>query len=89
MLAMNQHAATMLVLGTIGLVALVALALGLAGGSTTSEGSLFQPTDPEAGAAVSGCSPRRGGRYWESPCAPPTTACRCNSQPHRNVWTVS
>ena len=57
---MSQNATAMLVLGAIGLVALVALALGLAGGSTTSGGSLFQPADPEAGAAVSGLFAEEG-----------------------------
>ena len=57
---MSRDATAMLALGAIGLVALVALALGLAGGSTTSEGSLFQPADPEAGAAVSGLFAEEG-----------------------------
>ena len=50
----------MLALGAIGLVALVALALGLAGGGTTSEGSLFQPADPDMGTAVSGLFAEKG-----------------------------
>ena len=57
---MSHNAATLLALGAIGLVAVIALALGLAGGSTTSEGSLFQPADPEAGAAVSGLFAEEG-----------------------------
>ena len=51
---MSRNAAALLALGAIGLVAVVALALGVGGGSTTSEGSLFAPAHPEAGAAVSG-----------------------------------
>ena len=57
---MSRNDATMLVFGAIGLVALIVLALGLAGGSTTSEGALFQPADPEAGAAVSGLFAEEG-----------------------------
>ncbi len=57
---MSRSAATMLVFGAIGLVALIVLALGLAGGSTGSEGSLFPPADPEAGAAVSGLFAEEG-----------------------------
>ncbi len=57
---MSRDAVAMLALGALGLVALVALALGLAGGSTTREGSLFQPADPELGAAVSGLFAEEG-----------------------------
>ena len=57
---MSRNAATALVLGTIGVVAVIALALGLAGGSTISEGSLFPPADPAAGAAVSGLFAEEG-----------------------------
>ena len=57
---MGHNAAMLLALGVIGLGAVIALALGLAGGSTTSEGSLFPPADPEAGAAVSGLLAEEG-----------------------------
>ncbi len=59
---MSRSAATMLVFGAIGLVVVIVLALGLAGGSTGSEGSLFPPADPEAGAAVSGLFAEEGWR---------------------------
>jgi len=51
---MSRNAATALVLGTIGLVAVVALAIGLAGGSKTTEVSDFRSPDPDAGPAISG-----------------------------------
>ncbi len=57
---MSRNDATMLVFGAIGLVALIVLVLGRFGGSTTSEGSLFAPADPEAGAAVSGLLAEEG-----------------------------
>ena len=50
---MSRNAVTLLALGAIGLVAVIALALGLAGGSTTIEVSDIRPARPEAGAAVS------------------------------------
>ncbi len=51
---MSRSAATMLVFGAIGLVAVIVLALRLAGGSTTTEVSEIRPPDPDAGAAISG-----------------------------------
>ena len=51
---MSRNEATALVLGTIGVVAVIALALGLSGGSTTSEVSGFRSPDPDAGPAISG-----------------------------------
>ncbi len=51
---MSGNAATALVVGTIGVVVVIALALGLSGGSTTSEVSSFRSPDPDAGPAISG-----------------------------------
>ncbi len=50
---MSRDAATALVLGTIGLVVIIALAFGLSGGSTTTEISGFRSPDPDAGPAIS------------------------------------
>ncbi len=49
---MSRHAATMLVFGAIGIVAVVVLGLGLAGGSTRIEISEIRPANPDAGPAI-------------------------------------